>query len=107
MSHAVALAFLALGCACELVCTAGMLWFRDGFDQLHFSSAASTVGAAAVAIAAGLTGFSSPSGTIDCIVALGLVFLLSPVTTSAIARYGRRERFDTLTPLPREFEQQP
>lgn len=107
MIHDLSLAFLWLGIACELVCVAGVLWFRDGFDQLHFASAAATVGVAAIAVAVGLTGFSSPSGTIECIIALGLLFLLAPVATSALGRLGRRDRFDTLVPRPKEFEQQP
>lgn len=104
MTHELALAFLALGCACEVVCLAGMLWFRDGFDQLHFVGAGSTVGVAAFAVAVGLTGFSAASATIECVVALGLTFLLGPVTISAIARLGRRERFGSLQPRPAEFE---
>lgn len=107
MTHALSLALLWFGCGCEVVCVAGLLWFRSGFDQLHFVGAATTVGTAAIAVAVGLTGFSSPSGTIDCIIALGLLFLLGPVTVSMLARYGRRERFGSLEPTRAEFERQP
>jgi multisubunit Na+/H+ antiporter MnhG subunit len=107
VTHDIALAFLAAGCACELICVAGVLWFRSGFDQLHFASAAATVGVLAIAVAVGLTGFSTPSGTIECIVALLLTFCLGPLTTSAVGRLGRHQRFGTVAPLAAEFEQQP
>lgn len=107
MKHDAALALLALCCLCQTVCVVGVLWMRDGFDQLHFSSASSTVGLFALAVAVVLTGFSSVSGTIDCLVALGLSFVLNPVMTSATARAGRRMRYGSLDPTKREFEQQP
>ncbi len=107
MTHDVVVALLVAGCACQAVCVAGTLWMRSGFDQLHFSGAASTVGLLFFAVAVGLQGFNSASGTIDCIVALGLTFVLGPVMVTATARAGRRMRYDTLEPLAREFEQQP
>lgn len=101
------MALLAFGCLCELVCVLGVLWMRSGFDQLHFSGASSTVGLLAVAGAVAVTGFSSASGTIDCEVALGITFVLSPVVVSATGRAGRRMRCGSLEPTPEEFEQQP
>jgi monovalent cation/proton antiporter MnhG/PhaG subunit len=101
------LALLASGCLCQTVCVTGLLWMRDGFDQLHYASAASTVGVVAIGVAVVLSGFSSVSGTIDCVVALALTFGLNPVLTSATGRAGRRMRFDTLEPTPEEFSQQP
>lgn len=107
MKHDVALALLALGCLCEMVCVLGVLWMRDGFDQLHFSGASSTVGLFAIAGAIVLTGFSSVSGTIDCLMTLALTFALNPVMISATARVGRRMRYESLDPTSSEFEQQP
>lgn len=107
MKHDVALALLGLACLCQTVCVVGVLWMRDGFDQLHFSSASSTVGLFALAVAVALTGFSSVAGSIDCLVALALTFVLNPVMVSATARAGRRMRYESLDPTTREFEQQP
>lgn len=76
MGHAVVTALLVFGCICEMVPVAGMLWMRDGFDQLHFTGAASTVGVLAFAVAVVVQGFSTLSGTIECVVALALTFLL-------------------------------
>lgn len=107
MKHDVVLALLALCGLCSWVCVAGVLWMRNGFDQLHFSGASSTLGLFALAAAVMLTGFSSISGTIDCVVALGLTFILNPVMISATARAGRRMEYDTLEPRPEEYEKQP
>lgn len=107
MSHAAVTALLVFGAACEVVCVAGTLWMRQGFDQLHFTGAASTVGVLAFGVAVVLQGFSSLSGTIECVVALALTFLINPVMATATARAGRRLRYETLEARPEEFEQQP
>lgn len=107
MSHDAVVALLVFGCSCEVLCVAGVLWMRNGFDQLHYAGAASTVGIMAFAAAVVLQGFSSLSGTIDCVAALGLTFLINPVMTTALARAGRRIHYETLEPRPEEFEQQP
>jgi multisubunit Na+/H+ antiporter MnhG subunit len=107
MSDVVAIALLALGTACELVCVAGVLWFRDGFDQLHFAGAASTVGVVAVAAAAVLTGFPTASGTIECVVALALLFVLGPVLVAATGRAGRLLRTGDLVPARSEHRAGP
>jgi len=86
---------------------AGMLWMSDGFDQMHYVGAASTVGVLAFGVAMVLQGFSTLSGTIECAVALGLTFFLNPMMATATARAGRRLRYDTLEPTPEEFDQQP
>jgi multisubunit Na+/H+ antiporter MnhG subunit len=91
----------------EGICIVGVLWLRSAFDQLHFSGAASTVPLVFFAVAVGLTGFSSISGTIDCLVALALTFMINPVLVSAMGRFGRRQRFGSLQQTPAEFEQQP
>lgn len=107
MSHDIVIALLVFGCACELIGVTGVLWMRQGFDQLHFAGAASTVGVLAIGVAVVVQGFSSLSGTIDCVVALALTFLLNPVMAMATARAGRRLRYESLEPTPEEFEQQP
>ena len=107
MTHDAVTALLIVGCACQVVCVVGVLWMRSGFDQLHFSGAASTLGPLFIAVAVVLQGFSSLSGTIDCVVALGLTFFLAPVMATATARAGRRMQYDTLEPLEQEFGQQP
>jgi multisubunit Na+/H+ antiporter MnhG subunit len=105
--HDAVLALLAAGSLFELICALGVVWMREGFAQLHYSAAASSVGLAAFAAAVGLTGFSSASGTVDCMVALFLTFALSPVLVAATARAGRRMRYGTLEPTAREYHQQP
>lgn len=101
------IALLSFGCLCEAVCVAGVVWFKDAFDQLHFSGAASTVGLLSFVAAVLDQGLATASGTIDCVIALLLTFGLGPVMTSATARAGRRMEFDTLEPRPNEYEQQP
>lgn len=107
MSHDIVVSLLVFGCACEMIGVTGVLWMRQGFDQLHFAGAASTVGVLAIGVAVVVQGFSSLSGTIDCVVALALTFLLNPVMATATARAGRRLRYESLEPTPEEFEQQP
>ncbi len=107
MTHDAVIALLIAGCACQIVCVAGVLWMRSGFDQLHFSGAAGTLGVLFIGVAVVLQGFSSLSGTIDCVVALALTFFLGPVMATATARAARRMRYDTLEPRQQEFEQQP
>lgn len=107
MSHDAVMALLVAGCICQVICVGGTLWARSGFDQLHFAGAASTLGLVFFAAAAVVQGMDSVSGTIDCVAALALTFVLAPVLVTATARAGRRMRFDTLEPLHQEFEQQP
>lgn len=107
MTHDVVIALLVFGCLCQMVCVAGMLWMSEGFDQMHYVGAASTVGVLAFGVAVVLQGFSTLSGTIECVIALALTFLLNPMMASATARAGRRMRYETLEPTPEEFEQQP
>ena len=107
MTHVAVIALLSAGCACEVVCVIGVLWMRSGFDQLHFSGAATTLGLALIGVAVVLQGFHSLSGTIDCVVALALTFFLAPVMAMATARAGRRMEYDTLDPIGHEFDQQP
>ena len=101
------IALLVAGCACQMICVAGVLWMRSGFDQLHFAGAASTLGPALIGVAVILQGFDSVSGTIDCVAALVISCVLGPVIVMATARAGRRMRYDTLDPLEQEFRQQP
>lgn len=95
-------ALLAFGCVCETVCVVGVLWLRDGFDQLHFAGASSTVGLFAFVAAVALQRFASAAGTIDCLAALVLTFLLNPVMVAATGRAGRRLRGDDLEPTAEE-----
>lgn len=98
---------ISFGGLCELVCVVGFLWYRNPFDQLHYVSAASTIGIFAFAAAVVVNGLPSLSGTVECVVALALTFALSPVVTAATGRAGRRAVFGSLEPRPEEFEQQP
>lgn len=107
MSHDAVIALLVAGCACQMICVAGVLWMRSGFDQLHYSGAASTLGPLLIGVAVVLQGFNSVSGTIDCVAALAITAILGPVMVMATARAGRRMRYDTLEPLEQEFQQQP
>lgn len=103
--HVLAVVLVGIGTACELVCLLGVLWFRDAFDQLHYSSAASTVGVFAFGVAAVLTGFPSVSGTIECVIALFLVFVLNASLTVGTGRAGRKWRQGTLAPKAAEYEE--
>lgn len=82
----VADALLVAGVAAELLCVLGVCWMRSTFDKLHFAAAASTLGPVLVAVATVLVGFSSPSATIQCAVALAAIVLLNPVLTHATGR---------------------
>jgi multisubunit Na+/H+ antiporter MnhG subunit len=88
-SDVAATVLLWAGVTAELVCVAGVLWFRDAFDGLHFVAAATTIGPALIAAAAVVTGFPSVAGTIGCVTACVLLFGLNPVLTSATGRAGR------------------
>lgn len=107
MKSDIVIALLSFGCFCECICVVGVVWFRDAFDQLHFASAASTVGLFSFVAAVIVQGFASASGTIDCVVALVLTFVLSPVMISATSRAGRRMHFDSLEPRPEEYRNPP
>jgi multisubunit Na+/H+ antiporter MnhG subunit len=107
MTHDAVIALLVFGCVCQVACVAGMLRMGNGFDQMHYVGAASTVGILAFGVAVVLQGFSSLSGTIECVAALGLTFFLNPMMATATARAGRRIRFETLEPTAEEFDQQP
>ena len=106
-AHIAALAFLGFGMLCESICFVGLLYFDNAFDQLHYTSAATTVGLVAIALAVVMTGFSSVSGTIECVTSLAMLFTLNPVLTFATARAGREARFGNLSPTEKEFRRQP
>lgn len=88
----VADAFLAAGVLAELICVLGVCWLTDELDQVHYSAASSTVGPALIAIAVGLTGFSSPSSTVEDIAACVVMIVLNPVLTHATARLAFHAR---------------
>lgn len=82
--------FLYAGILAELVCVIGVVWMKDTFDQLHFSAAGSTLGPLLIAVAVVLTGFSSLSGTVECVVAVAALITLNPVLTHATGRLAWR-----------------
>jgi monovalent cation/proton antiporter MnhG/PhaG subunit len=106
VAEAAASVLLWLGVATEVVCLVGVMWMRDALDQLHYAAAATAVGPVLIAVAAGLTGFSSVSGTIGCVVACALLFVLNPVLTSATGRAGRHLR-GLDEPTADEWDRQP
>ncbi|WP_324788266.1 monovalent cation/H(+) antiporter subunit G [Streptomyces sp. H51] len=80
---------LAAGVLAQLVCCVGVWWMRDVFDRLHFAAAGSTVGPVLIGVSVALTGFSSPSGTVQALAATAFLVLLNPVLTHATARAAR------------------
>ncbi|MBP0458763.1 monovalent cation/H(+) antiporter subunit G [Streptomyces montanisoli] len=80
---------LAAGVLAQLVCCLGVVWMRDVFDRLHFAGAGTTVGPVLIGVSVALTGFSSPSGTVQSLVALAFLVLLGPVLTHATGRAAR------------------
>ena len=101
--HVAATTLLGLGVGAEVICVVGVVWMTDGFDALHFTAAATTIGPLLVATAAVLTGFSSLSGTIECVTACVVLFLLSPVLVGATGRAGRRLDYDDVAPTAQEM----
>ena len=79
---------LGLAVAGEAVCVLGVLVMRTTYDRLHYAAAGSTV-PAVLALAAVLVRERLSSGGLEAIAAVGLLFLLGPILTSATARAVR------------------
>ncbi|HET6635683.1 MAG TPA: monovalent cation/H(+) antiporter subunit G [Streptomyces sp.] len=82
-------ALLAAGVLAQLLCCAGVWWMRDVFDRLHYAAAGTTAGPVLIGASVAITGFSSPSGTVQALAALGLLVLLNPLLVHATARAAR------------------
>jgi multisubunit Na+/H+ antiporter MnhG subunit len=95
-SEVIASALLVGALFAEVICVVGMLWFRSAFDGLHFAAAATSLAPLLVAVAAVLTGFSWVSGTIECVVACAVLFVLNPVIVAATGRAARLEEYGDL-----------
>lgn len=80
---------LAFGVGAELLCCLGVLTMRNVFDRLHYSSAATTVGAFLIG-AAVLVRESVSAGGLQTIATVSVLFLLNPVVLIATARAARR-----------------
>lgn len=80
---------LAFGVGAELICCLGVLRMRNAYDRLHFSSAATTVGAFLIG-AAVLVRESVSAGGLQTIATISVLFLLNPVVLIATARAARR-----------------
>ena len=80
---------LAAGVGAELICCVGVLLMRNAFDRLHYSSAATTVGAVLIG-AAVLVRESVSAGGLATIATVAVLFLLNPVVLIATARAARR-----------------
>jgi multicomponent Na+:H+ antiporter subunit G len=80
---------LVFGVGAELLCCLGVLTMRNAFDRLHFSSAATTVGAFLIG-AAVLVRESVSAGGLQTIATISVLFLLNPVVLIATARAARR-----------------
>ena len=80
---------LGAGVLAQLVCCLGVVWMRDVFDRLHFAGAGTTVGPVLIGVSVALTGFSSPSGTVQSLAALAFLVVLGPVLTHATGRAAR------------------
>jgi uncharacterized MnhB-related membrane protein len=52
---------------------------RDVFDRLHFAAAGTLAGPVLIGVAVALTGFSSPSGTVQTLAALAFLVLVDPL----------------------------
>ena len=94
---------LAVGVIAMFVCVAGVVVMRTTFDRMHYAAAGSVVPPffflAAVLVREGLS-----AGGLETIAAVALMFLLSPVLLTAIARAARRIDFGTVESLPEERE---
>jgi multicomponent Na+:H+ antiporter subunit G len=86
---------VALGVALELACCLGLALARDGFDRLHFVSAATTLPpiliAAAVVVEEGLD-----QASLNAIAVALLLLVLNPILVHATARVGRQSRMGDL-----------
>jgi monovalent cation/proton antiporter MnhG/PhaG subunit len=82
-------ALFGVGVAAELVCCAGVLVMRTTYDRLHYSGAGSTIGAFCILAALLLREGVSGAG-LQAIVAVALLFLLTPLVLTSIARAARR-----------------
>jgi monovalent cation/proton antiporter MnhG/PhaG subunit len=89
-AHVLALALLAAGALAQLLCCVGVWWMRDVFDRLHYAAAGTLAGPVLIGVAVALTGFSSPSGTVQTLAALAFLVLLNPLLVHATARAARR-----------------
>jgi monovalent cation/proton antiporter MnhG/PhaG subunit len=92
---------LALGVACQGVCCVGVLAMRNVFDRLHYSAGATTVGPLLIGLAI-VFHRKLDAGGIEALVAVLLLFLISPVMTIATARAARRIDYGGTRPLPEE-----
>jgi multisubunit Na+/H+ antiporter MnhG subunit len=92
---------LAAGVVLELACCIGVVVMRTTFDRLHYVAAGTTVPAFCV-LAAVLAREHLSSGGLAAIAAVGLMFLLNPVLTTATARAARRIDYGTVEALPEE-----
>lgn len=81
---------LAAGVLAQLVCCVGVWWMRDVFDRLHYAAAGTTAGPVLIGVSVALTGFSSPSGTVQALAALAFLVVLNPLLVHATARAARR-----------------
>jgi multicomponent Na+:H+ antiporter subunit G len=80
---------LTLGVGAEFLCCVGVLTMRNVFDRLHFSSAATTVGAFLIG-AAVMVRESVSAGGLQTIATISVLFVLNPVVLIATARAARR-----------------
>jgi monovalent cation/proton antiporter MnhG/PhaG subunit len=80
---------LALGVGAELLCCFGVLMMRNAFDRLHYSSAATTVGALLIGTAV-VVRESVSAGGLQTIATVSVLFLLNPVVLIALARAAWR-----------------
>ena len=80
---------LAAGVGAELICCVGVLLMRNAFDRLHYSSAATTVGAVLIGAAVFVRESVSAAG-LATIATVAVLFLLNPVVLIATARAARR-----------------
>jgi monovalent cation/proton antiporter MnhG/PhaG subunit len=80
---------LAAGVLAQLLCCVGLWWMRDVFDRLHYAAAGTTAGPVLIGASVAITGFSSPSGTVQTLAALAFLLVLNPLLVHATARAAR------------------
>ena len=87
---------LGLGVAAELLCVAGVVAMRTTLDRLHYASAATSVPAGLILVAALIREHMSAGG-LQAIAAVGLLFLINPALVILTARAAWRtdEQEDT------------
>ena len=85
--HGIAYGLLALGAACEVVATLGLVAMRDAYDRLHYVGPA-TLGAVLIAVAMWV--YTGPSQiALEASLVAAIILIASPALAHGTARAAR------------------